>query len=317
VNRHLRRYASASSYMLRNAAHGTAIWPLYVSLKLSHRCERACPFCDLPRREPVRDADTGAVLRMIDALERSSTFVLCLEGGEPFLRPDIETILAHAARRRPLVSVVTAYPPGCEALRPRLAGWIDFLQISIDEGHGNLDLLPRLADIRRAWGTRVGVQCVVTAADLEALDAKVEAVWRAGCKVVAMPAVDLDGTRLAPPPRRFLEALRRVERRWPRTVVTARAFRRALVDGRPCSTASLIVDPDGSVFYPCRTLGTKPFNLLDGDLNDFLRSAPAAALRRTARRCNRRCGWYQYFAVGLDSWRALPFDVWAALERIL
>ena len=72
---------------------------------------------------------------------------------------------------------------------------------------------------------------------------------------------------------------RALKRRFPRTVMTSHSFLHALENGARCSTASIIVEPDGAVFYPCRALGIKPFNLLDGDLNTFLRSPLAAELR--------------------------------------
>jgi MoaA/NifB/PqqE/SkfB family radical SAM enzyme len=311
------RYPSAAGAIARNVLAGSPTYPLYASLKLTHRCERSCPFCDVPRRPPVADAALATVRRCIDALSSSSIFVLCLEGGEPFLHGDIEEIVAYAARRRPYVSVVTAYPERCEFLRAYVARHVDFLQLSIDEGHANLDLLQRLPEIRRGWRERVGVQTVVTARDLESLEEKVERVRAAGCKIVVMPAVDLDGSHLAPPKPVFLDLVRRLQRRYPRTLVTAPGYLRGYERGGPCSTASLIIDPDGSVFYPCRMLGRKPFNLQDGDLDTFLRSKRAAVLRREAAACTRGCGWYQYFAVSLRSARAVPGDVRAALARVL
>jgi hypothetical protein len=55
---------------------------------------------------------------------------------------------------------------------------------------------------------------------------------------------------------------------------------------------------------------------LHGGLDEFLRSNAAEEARRLAASCSRACGWYQHFAVRLDSIRHLASDVHAGLERI-
>ena len=281
------------------------------------RCDHSCAFCDIADKSAPSDADTESVKRMIDTLAASSVLVLCLEGGEPFLRDDIGEILEYAAMKPFFVSVVSSYPDICDALGPRLSRFIDYMQISVDEGHDNLELLSRLKSIKSAWDTRIGVQSVVTADDMEALRDKVRLIRGAGCKIVVMPAVNLDGARHGAPPRdEYLREIRSLKRKHPRTVATSYSFLRTLEGKRRCSTASIIIDPDGSVFYPCRTLGERPFNLLDGRLDEFLRTPRARELRRAAESCRRDCGWYQYYAVSLQSLRELPYDLHLGIERM-
>lgn len=305
-------------YVLRNLAAREAIFPIYASFKVTHQCGLRCAFCDISAGKRVAEAPLAECRRMIDALAESSTLILCFEGGEPLLHPDIVELVVHAARRTLWVSVVTSYPDQAEQLRPRLADSVDFLQISIDEEHGNLSLLDHLREIRRDWGGRVTVQMVITRDNLDLLDERVERIRAARCKVVLMPSVDLAGARhLAPPRQAFVTNVRRLKRRHPGTIITSYSFLRGYLRGRPCSTASIIVDPDGSVFYPCRLQGLRPYHLLQGRLDDFLLSPEAADLRLAMRDCPRGCGWYQYFAISLCSPRGLLYDLHSGLERIL
>lgn len=63
-----------------------------------------------------------------------------------------------------------------------------------------------------------------------------------------------------------------------------------------CSPNSLVIDADGTLYYPCRTLELKAIKLQDSDLMEFINSERAQADRHSMANCERQCGWYQYFA---------------------
>jgi hypothetical protein len=88
-----------------------------------------------------------------------------------------------------------------------------------------------------------------------------------------------------------------LKRRYPQTVLTPRRYLDALIGESDCSAASVIIDSDGGLFYPCRTLGEKPVNLTETELLQYVESEDARHRREEMRRCPRRCGWYQYFAI--------------------
>ena len=65
--------------------------------------------------------------------------------------------------------------------------------------------------------------------------------------------------------------------------------------------SAIIIDSDGGLFYPCRTVGNRLFDLTKGDLLEFLRSKDAKKAREEMSQCPRACGWYQYFATDVFS----------------
>jgi MoaA/NifB/PqqE/SkfB family radical SAM enzyme len=312
----MKRYGEVLGYIAGNLWRREALFPFYASFKITRRCGLRCPFCDSRGDDGVREASTGEIVRIMRNLP-PSVLVLCLEGGEPFLRPDIEEILREASRLPLFVSAVTSYPPKPAAPYGRLAGAVDYLQISIDEGHGNLALFDELPGIRREWGVPVGVQTVVTGDTLGRIGEKLAMARRAGVKIVFMPGADLDGSgRFTPPRDVFARTVRMMKNRYPGTVATSRRFLDAYGRAGSCSTASVIIDCDGGLFYPCRTMGEKPFSLLVGGMETFLRSGEAAERRRRMAECRRACGWYQYRAVSFSSLQDLAGDMRAAVERM-
>jgi MoaA/NifB/PqqE/SkfB family radical SAM enzyme len=191
---------------------------------------------------------------------------------------------------------------------------IDFLHISIDEGHDNLDMFDLLPQAV-TWGSIVCVQVVVMKENLPALEDKVARCALVGAKCVVMPAVELNRTKsFFPDVDEFERECLRLKRKFPKTIISPDAYFRALRSPHGCSTGSIIVDCDGGLFYPCRTLESKPVNLVDTDLRDWLRSDEARASRRAMAECDRNCGWYQYYAVNAFT---SPIHVWNAVSPYL
>lgn len=292
----LSKLARTARYLYLNRRNGQGIYPFYASLKVTDRCGFHCSFCNV-WREPARDLDTDDLIRVLRNLGASSVVLTSLEGGEPLLRKDLEAILQEAHRQPYYLLFTTSQRNLASYPLERYSRWIDFLHVSIDEGHGNLELLDLLPDLARLPWT-LCVQTVVRKGELEALAGKVEVCAAAGVKILVMPAVELDGAEhVFPDPVQFRREVSALKERFPRTVITPRRYLDALIGQSGCSAASIIVDSDGGLFYPCRTLGEKPVNLVETPLLEYLTSAEALHRRQSMSACSRRCGWYQYFAI--------------------
>ncbi|RJP80020.1 MAG: radical SAM protein [Candidatus Zixiibacteriota bacterium] len=290
------KMAATARYLWANRRRGQGIYPFYASLKVTDRCRYHCSFCNV-WRQPARDLDTEGLVRVLRNLGRSSVVLTSLEGGEPLLRQDIEALLQEAHRQPFYLLFTTSVRNLAEYPLERYSRWIDFLHLSIDEGHGNLEMFKLLPDlVGLPW--IVCVQTVVRRDDLEALAGKVETCYRAGAKILVMPAVELDGAEHRfPDPAAFRREVLALKDRFPRTVLTPRRYLDALNGASGCSAASIIIDSDGGLFYPCRTLVEKPVNLAETDLLEYLESPDAEQRRQAMKTCPRRCGWYQYFAI--------------------
>ncbi len=292
----LSKLLATARYAYLNSRRRQGIYPFYASLKVTDRCRFHCSFCNV-WRSPARDLDTEGMVRVLRNLGASPVVLTSLEGGEPLLRQDIEILLQEAARQPFYLLFTTSARNLLDYPLERYSRWIDFLHVSIDEGHDNLGLFSALPSlVRLPW--IVCVQTVVRRGELDALGEKVAACAAAGAKILVMPAVELDGAEhVFPDPAEFRRTVLGYKERYPKTVITPRRYLEALNGESGCSAASIIIDSDGGLFYPCRTLGQKPVNLLDTPLLDYLKSAQAAEQRAVMRQCTRHCGWYQYFAI--------------------
>jgi MoaA/NifB/PqqE/SkfB family radical SAM enzyme len=291
----LSAYASTLTGLLRNAARREAVYPFYASFKLTSRCHFGCPFCNV-KADPVPDLPTEDVKAILRTLSRSSVLMTSFEGGEPLLRPDIGELLAYAHRCKFYLLFTTSVKNLADYPLNEYARYIDFLHVSIDEGHNNLelfDLLPRLCSLP----LQVSVQTVVTKDTIGSLGEKVRACYEAGSNIVVIPAAHMDKTDDSFPDIDSLEsALRALRLRYPSTIHTPPGYFDAFRKGR-CSSATVIIAPDGRLYYPCQILGRKGPDLRATDFMEWLATDEAAAARSLMRNCKRNCGWYQYYSI--------------------
>jgi MoaA/NifB/PqqE/SkfB family radical SAM enzyme len=249
------------------------------------------------RMNTGRDLETHEIFTVFDNLAASSILVVSIEGGEPFLRDDIGDILEYA-RHKPFYTELTTSAVGINWDKVKdCANLLDFLHISIDEGHNNLHLLDNLLEFK-SWISRLGVQIIVRKNDLPTLEDKVRKIRNAGAQAIIIPATHLDGTpNDYPDPRQFRYEVKQLIKSYASTIVTAKGYLDAINKDHGCDTASIIIGSDASLYYPCRILKTRGTNLLHEDLMDFVSTKYATALRNQGKQCRRSCGWYQYFAV--------------------
>jgi MoaA/NifB/PqqE/SkfB family radical SAM enzyme len=305
----LSHYLPTARAVIRNTLSREAVFPFYASFKLTCRCHFACPFCNV-RNDKSPDLSTSDIKRILDNLSHSSVLMTSFEGGEPLLREDIGELLEYARYTCKFYLLFTTsmknlldYP------MVSYAPFIDFLHISIDEGHNNLELFDRLKEIA-TLNTQVSVQTVVTSETLDALENKVKRCREAGCRIVVIPATHMDKTEdFFPDIGRLKRIIVDLKKRFPFTIHTPIGYFSAFEKGK-CSSASVIIAPDGRLYYPCHILGSKGPDLRSVDLNSWLTSKEAHQFRTTMSTCSRKCGWYQYYSI--DSYTSI-FSIFEAL----
>jgi len=292
-----RKYADTAKYLWYNYRHrdqGIA-YPFYASYKINLTCNFSCRFCNL-WKEQDPGLPTSDVFKVLDNIGKSSIFLLSMEGGDPLLRPDFMEILEYT-RRKPFYLMVTTSERGMTTNYPmrKYCKYIDFLHISIDEGHVNLEMFDELEEYV-AFGSSVCVQTVVTNKDIDRLDYKVRRCWEAGAKIVIMPAVHLEGTKNHFPEfAAFRDKVMALKKQYPNIIITPDNFFTNIERGS-CSSSSIVIDADGSLYYPCRVLPHKAINLTESSLTEYVRSVQAQQMRNLMKVCEKHCGWYQYFA---------------------
>jgi MoaA/NifB/PqqE/SkfB family radical SAM enzyme len=289
------KYLKTLNYALQNKTAGESIYPFYASYKVTHKCSLRCEFCNV-WMEDTPDLKKEDTFKVIDNIANSSIVVLSIEGGDPLVRKDLGEILKYAYTK-PFTLFFTTNGHLLEKRPMKEYGkYIDFLHISIDEGHDNLEFFDNLK-LYQSYGPEICIQIVVTKETTPALEEKVKRVHEVNARTVVMPACHLDGTDdFYPDPTKFGNLIKSLKKKYPNTITTPIGFLDNIKKPHGCSTSSIIIDSDGGLFYPCRTVGQRLFDLTKGDLIEFLRSNEAKKARQQMKDCTRACGWYQYFA---------------------
>jgi len=301
-------YIPTAKGLCYNFLSRQSVFPVYASFKITSRCHFGCPFCNV-KKNPVRDLTTGEVKKILDNLSRSSVLMTSFEGGEPLLREDIGELLSYASRCKFYLLFTTSVKDLTEYPLAEYAKYIDFLHVSIDEGHSNLELFQLLPQLQHL-PTQVSVQTVVTASTVDALAEKVRICYENKANIVIIPATHMDGTDDYFPDISAVEKkVNSLRRCYPDTIHTPRGYFNAYRKRR-CSPASVVIAPDGYLYYPCHIQGTKGPSLVTEDLNRWLQSDEARVYRHNMKTCTRNCGWYQYYAVAsytdpVSSWETL------------
>jgi len=272
-----------------------SIYPFYASFKITHKCTLKCSFCNV-WMEKTPDLSKEDVFKVLDNLGNSSITLLSLEGGDPLMRKDLGEILEYA-HKKPFYLFFTTNGHLLDKRPMEEYGKnIDYLHISIDEGHDNLEFFERLEEFQ-SYGPEICIQIVVTKDTMDAIEEKVRRVYEVGARTVIMPACHLEGTDdYYPDSGKFREEIIRLKKKYRNTITTPKGFLDNINKLHGCSTSSIIIDSDGGLFYPCRTVGKRLYNFTEGSVMDFVKSDKAKKARQDMKNCTRRCGWYQYFA---------------------
>ena len=264
--------------------------PVYGSFKVTHRCNMRCPFCNV-WMDKTPDLPTKDIFKIIDRLADSTVTVLSLEGGEPTLRKDIIDIIKYAHDSSFYLFMTTNGTLLHKLPLEKFAKYLDFLHISIDEGHNNLylfDELPKYTSIMK-----ITVQTVVTKNDVSAMRWKVKKAHEAGARILLMPAVALPGAvNMSPNKKEIHDELVKLKKEFGSTIVTSEAFIDSLVNHYTCKSFSVMIEANGDIIYPCSVIGWKVGNLLEKDLEDILLSDEAKRAREVMYSCKRECMLY-------------------------
>ncbi len=289
-----KKYTKVAGFIANNFLGREVKYPFYASYKITNKCNMRCKFCNV-WMEKTPDLPTEDVFKVLDNLGESSITLLSLEGGEPLRRKDLGKILKYAHTKPFYLFFTTNGLLLDRAPMKEYGQYIDYLHISIDEGHKNLDMLESIGEYQKY--APVCVQTVVTREDLGVLEDKVKMVYKANARTVIMPAVHLDKTDdFYPDTENFKKEITRLKKTYKNTITTPYGYLERINKPHGCSPSSIIIDCDGVIFYPCRILQKKTCDLTKVSLMDYLNSKEAAMLRAKMRACNKNCGWYQYYA---------------------
>ena len=139
--------------LFNNLIRQKSVYPFYASFKLTTRCHFGCRFCNV-KKDPVKDLSTEEIKEILKNLSRSSILMTSFEGGEPLLRQDIAELLYFARSCKFYLLFTTSAKNILSYPIKEYARYIDFLHVSIDEGHDNMemfDILPSLASSLSAF----------------------------------------------------------------------------------------------------------------------------------------------------------------------
>jgi MoaA/NifB/PqqE/SkfB family radical SAM enzyme len=288
-------YVPTIKGLLRNTLRREAVFPLYASFKVTSRCHFGCQFCNV-KNDHSPDLPTEDIKAILRNLSRSSVLMTSFEGGEPLLRKDIGELLEYARRCRFYMLFTTSEKNLAKYPLNEYARYIDFLHVSIDEGHDNLELFDQLPWLC-VLPLQVSVQTVVTADTVDRLDEKVQRCHENGARIVVIPATRMNDTDDRFPDIVSLERkVRELRIRFPDTIHTPMGYFDAYRRKR-CSCATVIIAPDGCLYYPCHILDRKGPDLRTTNLMQWLTTREAAIERKLMRACQRNCGWYQYYSI--------------------
>jgi MoaA/NifB/PqqE/SkfB family radical SAM enzyme len=83
--------------------------PLYAGLFITPRCNLNCVYCfpGSPFRKEENEFSKQEIFHIVDELCALGTRYIVLLGGEPLLREDVGEIIAHIARKKIIVEVIT------------------------------------------------------------------------------------------------------------------------------------------------------------------------------------------------------------------
>jgi MoaA/NifB/PqqE/SkfB family radical SAM enzyme len=283
--------------IFKNFFASEAVFPFYASLKLTAKCHFGCPFCNM-HTHSQDDLSTDEMKKILDNLSNSPVLMTSFEGGEPLLRDDIEELLEYARKKCNFYLLFTSSAKNIlDYPMQKYCEYIDFLHVSIDEGHNNLEMFDKLSQLNK-FKSELSVQIVVTQDTLGNLEEKVQKCFAAKANCVIIPASQMPDAKKKsfPDIDIFERKIRELKKKYPATIHTPLGYFSAYKKAK-CSSASVIIAPNGKLFYPCNILGDFGCDLTKTNINKWLVSNEAQNAQKKMKNCEINCGWYQYYSI--------------------
>jgi len=289
--------------------------PQQAIIAVTYRCNARCTMCDIWQKEPVAEIEPSAYYHLPASLREIN-----LTGGEPFLRDDLDKIVAVLAERTPRARIVISSngllterlaetAPRLKKIAPRLG-----VRVSIDgdrETHDRLRGVPgahdkawaSLAALRAAGLTDLGVGFTMMAGNEDQLLPTQERAAKLGLQftstvVHSSPIFFGEQGDQSPDAVRGAEVYEQLRRRqlrswrpknWFRAYFTAGVRDRLAGRPRPLQceggTSFFYLDPTGTVF-PCH-IENWPLGRLEEGYDRLLERGEKILER--VRRCPIRC----------------------------
>ena len=119
---------------LRFAAGVVQRKPFQLLLQVTNRCNMRCDFCDFwPNGvAPREELTTADFARIAEQLAKLGTFLVSIEGGEPFVRPDLIEIVRIFARRHIPLLYTNGWYVDADAARALWDAGLAQVGVSID-----------------------------------------------------------------------------------------------------------------------------------------------------------------------------------------
>jgi MoaA/NifB/PqqE/SkfB family radical SAM enzyme len=128
--------------VLRSATRGALMVasprrPLLVQLVVTRRCNLACGYCS-EYDDTSSPVDAALLEARIDHAAQLGTLVLTLTGGEPLLHPKLDQLIARAASRGVVCTLISnGYPLTKQWIRRLNDAGLSLLQMSVDNMEPN------------------------------------------------------------------------------------------------------------------------------------------------------------------------------------
>jgi len=168
----LQTFTANASFHLRS--------PLIVWLEVTRKCNLLCTHCYIDAGRPRKnEMSTAEFKALLDDLKSAGTFSVVFAGGEPYLRPDFEELLAYAADLDFIIAVVsngTYLTPANLSRFPRdncrLTLSVDGIAAHnvIRGGASTFELMRSKVELAREYGVPVSISTVISKANIHELE---------------------------------------------------------------------------------------------------------------------------------------------------
>jgi pyrroloquinoline quinone biosynthesis protein E len=110
--------------------------PLGLIAELTHRCPLQCPYCSNPLalERVATELDTDGWLRVLDQAAEIGVLQVHFTGGEPLVRRDLTTLVAHATARGLYTNIITSgVTLDDRAMAALMQANVDHIQLSFQD----------------------------------------------------------------------------------------------------------------------------------------------------------------------------------------